>query len=100
MDIFNKNLDVLALKEAALADRLRLADIEPVNIETTKNGDRTFCVGGRYFHSRYDPSREASLQANEMLSREPDWVVLFGLGCGYLPARLAEWGQDKLLTHH
>ena len=99
MDIFNKNLEVLALKEAALADRLRSANIEPVNIETTKNGDRTFCFGGRYFHSRYDPSREASLQADEILSREPDWVVLFGLGCGYLPARLAECGKDKLIIH-
>lgn len=99
MNIFKKNLDVLALKEPAFAERLRSADIEPVNIETTKTGDRTFCYGGRYFHSRYDPAREAALQADEILSREPDWVVLFGLGCGYLPARLAECGKVKLIIH-
>lgn len=99
MDLFEKNLEVLAVKEPRLAHLLRSDELDSIKTEPARNGEMTFAFEGRYFHSRYDPSREAALQADEILSREPDWVVLFGLGCGNLAAGLVERGKDKLIVH-
>jgi len=99
MDFLKKNIEALALKNPVLAESLRSAEAEPLAIEKTRTGESTFSFGGRYFHSRYDPVKEASLQADEIMSRESDWVVLFGMGCGYLPATLAERGKDKIIIH-
>ncbi|MDP2689845.1 MAG: DUF115 domain-containing protein [Deltaproteobacteria bacterium] len=99
MDIFEKNMGVLEKKDAELARMLREPGLTPVTLERTRSGDYTFQHGGRYFHSRYDPLKEAGVQADEILSRNPDWVVLFGLGCGYLLNRLISRGMEKVIIH-
>ncbi len=99
MDIFEKNMGVLEKKDAELARRLREPGLSPVTLERTRSGDYTFEHGGRYFHSRYDPLKEAGIQADEILSRKSDWVILFGLGCGYLLNTLISRGMEKVIIH-
>ena len=98
-DIFDKNLRALEEKNPALAERLRSVDKPGVEIERTRSGDYTFRYRGRYFHSRYDPWKEAGIQAEEILSKKPDWVILFGLGCGYLLRTLVREGLEKLIVY-
>ncbi|MBI5643157.1 MAG: motility associated factor glycosyltransferase family protein [Deltaproteobacteria bacterium] len=97
MSIFDKNLLSIGLKDKALSDRLRSLD-KWVETEEAKNREHTFKYGGIYFHSRYDPAKEASVQAEEIASKKTDWVLLFGLGCGYLLKALLEKGQKKVMV--
>ncbi len=98
MGIFVKNIEALKKKDSELAKRLCSPGIEPVSMERTESGEYTFVYRGRYFHSRYDPGKEATLQAEEVLSKESDWVILFGIGCGYLLERLVASGRKVMVT--
>lgn len=97
--MLERNCKVIGLKNKALAERLLSGDDPGVEIEATKNGDFTFQFGGRYFHSRYDPWKEARAQASEILAKKLDWAVLFGLGCGYLLRVLVEEKKDKVIVY-
>ncbi|MBI5827504.1 MAG: motility associated factor glycosyltransferase family protein [Deltaproteobacteria bacterium] len=99
MDIFKANCDAIAGKDRVLAERLLSIDRGPVELESTRTGDLTFRRSGRYFHSRYDPWKEASIQAGEILHRKPDWVILFGQGCGYLLRTLIEGKKEKIIVY-
>lgn len=99
MDIFEINLHAIAAKDPPLAERIRGAAAEGVTLEETRSGDRTFRYRGRYFHSRYDPWKEAGSQAKDILGRNSDWVILFGLGCGYLLRTLLREGKSKVIVY-
>ncbi len=99
MDIFKINCDAIEKKDSRLAERLLSLGGGPVEIEGTRTGDFTFSLSGRYFHSRYDPWKEASVQAGEILERKPDWVILFGQGCGYLLRTLVERKKEKIIVY-
>lgn len=98
MDLLEKNLKALTLKNHPLADLVRGYAGERVAVEAARNGLATFKFGGRLFHSSYDPAREASAQADEILSRKPDRVILFGLGCGHTANALLEKGFKDILA--
>lgn len=100
MEILQKNLDTLRLRDGELAERLSaLVSGKGLETEETKSGDVTFRHEGRYFHSRYEPWREAESQLAEIKEKDPDWVLLFGLGCGYLLRLLAREDRYKVLVY-
>jgi len=99
MGIFEKNLREVEAKAPELAARLRDPALAGVELEVARSGLPTFRYGHRYFHSRYDPLSEAAKQAGELLSKKPDWVALFGLGCGYLLKALVEEGSEKIVVY-
>jgi len=93
--IFEKNIEALKANNPELVETLRATDICGVELEETKNGEYTFQYKGLYFHSRYDPTKEAMVQLEEIMESKADWVVLFGLGCGYLFKELAIARQER-----
>lgn len=97
--IFESNIEILAKKNKALADAIVSPDIEPVPLEKTKTGDYTFKYNGRYFHSSYDPWKEANQQVEAILKSKFDWVFLFGMGCSYIPRLLMEKGKEKIIVY-
>lgn len=96
MTVFEKNRESLVPKEPALFEGLegRIS----VEMEEARSGGSTFRHKGIYFHSRYNPRNEAALQAEELAGKKPDWVFLFGLGCGHLMNALIEKGLKKVIV--
>ncbi len=99
MNILEKNLKAIAKKNKELSERLKREDIKAVEIERTKSGDFTFRYRGRYFHSIYDPWKEIAIQTEEILSKDSDWVLLFGMGCAYLLRALVREGKKKIIVY-
>ncbi|MBI1911702.1 MAG: motility associated factor glycosyltransferase family protein [Deltaproteobacteria bacterium] len=99
MNILERNCKALSLKNKELAERLLAFSTVPVHLEETRSGDWTFKIDDKYFHSRYDPIKEAKVQAEEILSRKSDWVILFGLGCGYILRALACGKKDSAIVY-
>ncbi|MBE9529353.1 MAG: motility associated factor glycosyltransferase family protein [Proteobacteria bacterium] len=97
MSILEKNCVALEKNNAGLAAKLRSYEGDGIELERAKNGTFTFRYDNRLFHSSYDPEREAAAQVEEIIGRQPDWVVLFGLGCGYLLDLLIEKKQNKVI---
>ena len=98
MDIFERNLHAIEAKDRTLSDMLMIPGGEATAFEETRSGDLTFRYKDLYFHSRYDPWKEALSQAREVLKKKSDWVVLFGLGCGYLLKTLVKKGKKKIIV--
>ena len=101
MEMLGANLDVLMARNSALAERLASWQGASAVIEKAKTGGATFRHEGRLFHSAYSPEKEAACQADEITSNKikPDWVLLFGLGCGHLLKALLEKGFDRVLVY-
>lgn len=99
MDMLQKNLNALERKNPALAELVRGYAGERVPVENARNGLPTFKHKGKFFHSSYDPAREAAAQAEEILARKPDWALLFGLGCGHLAEALSKRGFGNVLVY-
>jgi len=96
MTVFEKNLRNIASKDPAIFEGLE--NCQGVEIEEAKAGGATFRYKGIYFHSRYNPATEADVQAVEMAGKKPDWVFLFGLGCGHLLSALVQKGFKKVIV--
>ncbi|OGP21352.1 MAG: hypothetical protein A2054_08150 [Deltaproteobacteria bacterium GWA2_55_10] len=99
MDILKRNLEEIGKKDRALAERISNFNGECVELAPAKTGALTFRFQGRLFHSAYDPAKEAQAQAKEIISRKPDFVLLFGLGCGHLAAALIQNGVKNVLAY-
>ena len=99
MDILDKNIEAIRKNNMDLALRLSGYNGEPVPIEQSRSGAPTFKYQGRLFHSSYDPVKEALLQADEILSRKPGWVLLFGFGCGHLAQALLKKGRKNIIAY-
>ena len=99
MQILKANHDLLCAKNRALANALDAYNGASVTIETSKSGQPTFRHGGRLFQSAYSPEKEAASQTAEIAAKKPDWVLLFGLGCGQLVKALIDAGMDKVLVY-
>lgn len=84
LSIFEKNLKALEDNNPELVEELRATDVDGVELEKAKNGEYTLRYNDIYFHSRYDPRKEALLQLEDIKNKKADWVMLFGLGCGHL----------------
>ncbi|MBI5468109.1 MAG: motility associated factor glycosyltransferase family protein [Deltaproteobacteria bacterium] len=98
MEIFRKNCEAIKSKNKELAARLVSYDGPSVVLEPARSGGFTFKFKGVYFHSRYDPWKEALLQYGEIKEKKSDWVMLFGLGCGYLLKTLIGEGKEKVIV--
>jgi hypothetical protein len=99
MEILKANLDVLRATNTLLAQRVESYQGAPIVIEKAKTGQATFRHLGRLFHSAYSPEKEAACQAEEITAKKPDWVLLFGLGCGHLLSALHEKGFERVLVY-
>lgn len=99
MEIFAKNCKAIEANNTLLPEKLLAYKGESVALEETRSGDFTFRFEGKYFHSLYDPVKEAHLQAEEILSKKADWVFLFGVGCGYLLKELAARKKEKIVVY-
>lgn len=99
MEILKANLDIIAAKNRPLAERLGLYAGESVAVERAKSGGATFRMNGMLFHSAYNPEKEAASQAGEIISKKPDWVLLFGLGAGHLLKALVDMGAKNVLVY-
>jgi len=55
-----------------------------IELLKTKSNSVTACVGGKFYHSRYDPRREADKFLKQHITTPPRQVVLIGAGLGYL----------------
>ena len=99
MEILMRNVEEIGKRDRSLAERVLSFSGDCVDLERAKTGSLTFRFQGRLFHSAYDPAKEAGAQANEILSRKPDWVLLFGLGCGHLAAALVRGGMKNVLCY-
>lgn len=98
-ELLSKNLAAVRATDPELAERLKETEPSPeVEIEETKTGDVTLRYRKRYFHSRYDPWKEAERHFSEIGKKDADWVVLFGVGCGYLLRKIAADGEKKVLA--
>ncbi len=97
--IFESNIEILAKKNRALANAIVSPDIEPVQIEKAKTGEYTFKYNGKYFHSPYDPLKEAGKYVEEIIAKDFNWVLLFGMGCGYIPKLLIDKGKEKIVVY-
>ncbi len=96
--IFERNCLAIKRKNNGLAKTLVGWSGNGVELESTKSGDFTFSHKGLYFHSRYDPLKEAETQAEGVLAKKSDWIILFGLGCGYLLKTLVKKGREKIIV--
>ncbi|MEK6531431.1 MAG: hypothetical protein AABZ23_02925, partial [Deltaproteobacteria bacterium] len=96
--IFGRNCRAIVSKNNGLARMLAGPGEGAVLLEPAKSGDFTFRHKGLYFHSRYDPLKEAEAQAEEALKKKSDWIILFGLGCGYLLKTLIKKGREKIIV--
>src|SRR3990170_7772413 len=101
MEMLGANLDVLMARNSALAERLASWQGASAVIEKAKAGGAAFRLEGRLFHSAYSPEKEAACEADEITSNKikPDWVLLFGLGCGHLLKAVLEKGFDRVLVY-
>lgn len=99
MEILKANNDVLLSRNRPLAERLASYQGPSVTVDKARNGSPTFTLMGRQFHSSYNPEKEAACQAGEITERKPDWVLLFGLGCGHLLKALLENGSPRVLVY-
>lgn len=99
MGTLEKNLEAAGKKDGGLAERVLGWRGAVVTIEPAKSGEVTFRHRGKLFHSAYDPVKEARTQALELIAKKADWVLVFGLGCGYLLKALVENGQKRVLVY-
>jgi len=93
--IFERNLEALRENNPGLARELRGVTSGGVELVEARNSEYTFKYRGIYFHSRYDPVKEALVQFEGITETEADWVVLFGLGCGYLFKTFVQGRQGR-----
>ncbi len=97
-NIYEKNLKCIEKKNRKLyATLCECADA--VELEKTRSGEYTFRYKNRYFHSRYDPWKEARQQLEEVLSKKHDILCLFGMGCGYLLRLIMEKPPSKVIVY-
>lgn len=99
MDLLELNCEKLKNIRIGIAEKLLLPETPAIELEQLTGGEYTFKYGGRYFHSRYNPWKEAKVQADELLSKQSDWIILFGLGCGYLLRTLIKEGKEKIIVY-
>ncbi len=97
--IFNKNITALKKKNKVLADDLSKVEAEEIIVEDTRDGEKTFRYRGKYFHSRYNPVVEAERSIEELMERKRDWVLVFGLGFGYVPGLLLDEDIDSMMVY-
>jgi hypothetical protein len=98
-NIFDRNHQAIVRKNRGLAKAISdLAD-NGIILETARSGDITFRKAGVYFQSSYDPWKEAEAQAVEICAKRSDWIILFGLGCGYLLKTLVKRGKEKIIIY-
>jgi hypothetical protein len=127
MDYYRKNMRVLKRKNRSLYNRLRdyaqsdnvileekSNEKEPVTIvkdldnniniyvEKARSGDYTIRVDYKdkdiYFHSKYDPNREAERQIKKFKPRDSKQIFALGFGLGYHLNKLAERNKfDKII---
>ncbi len=83
-DIFKINIKALRKRNPELADEVVAAKEAPIEVGTAKSGEKYFKYKGIHFHSAYYPHVEAERSVARVLVQERDWVLLFGLGFGYL----------------
>lgn len=126
MDYYRKNMKMLKRKDRSLYERLRnysqsdnvivnrtddedeikfVKDLEndiTIYIEKTRSDDYTIRVeyenNDIYFHSKYDPEKEAEKQIKNFKSQDNEQVFALGSGLGYHLNILAEKSKfDKII---
>ena len=96
-EIFENNLKTLSIRKPKLADMIRSAGPSTIILEEAKDGSKTFTYDGVYFHSRYDPIKEAERLRTEIEESGWDYTLIFGMGLGFLIRAIQDSGGKKLL---
>ena len=85
-----ENINYLRKNYPAIREQLKAieeSEEKRFQIEETKKGDKTlsYVKDGKkqYFHSKYDPTREAEVIAEEYTDLEGKTIVFYGTGLGY-----------------
>jgi hypothetical protein len=99
MSFLEKNCHAIETRNRILAEKLRSYAGGEVQLERARSGLFTFKYDGRLFHSSYDPAKEASTQVEEIVVKKPDWVVLFGFGCGHMLEELISKDYKKVIIY-
>ena len=85
MTVFDTNLSVLAGLDASICDLIdKTPGIEDFELRTAADANPTARVSGIYLHSKHAPAREAERLAAAVKEDEPEFLVLIGLGFGYI----------------
>lgn len=87
MGPFNRNLSVLAGRDATLAERVQGCTVQPswesfLAASGQVTARKLLEAGGRHIHSRIDPEREADQWA-ALLSDTTESLAVLGFGLGY-----------------
>ncbi|MBE9531581.1 MAG: motility associated factor glycosyltransferase family protein, partial [Proteobacteria bacterium] len=96
-EIFENNLKALKLRKPKLADMIRSSEPSTIIIEESKSGELTFTYEGVYFHSRYDPVKEADRLCKEIDESGWNYTLIFGMGLGHLIRAIQGSRSRKLL---
>ena len=87
MNIFDKNIQALSVKDSGLSMRIKNAAADNIDVVDAKNGSPVPCItsdGKKLFvHSRVDPIREAERFISDIDISNKDLIVVLGFGFGY-----------------
>ncbi len=86
---WNFNLEILNKRFPSLGEQIQETEPAQVFVRAASNGEAYAETSKILIHSRFDPSREAWLQAKLIPDSAPEAVV-YGLGCGHLPRVLLQ----------
>ena len=91
--IWNKNLQLfnsrfpqlyeLLTQDSCFKDFDINTHLPQLQISTAKNGEVTACENGKFFHSTYNPTREAHNAIYSSEAMEKSSIVFYGIGLGY-----------------
>lgn len=88
------NKQLLQLKNKQLLEKLNRYEMTNCEVVPSKSGDLTMSIlkdGQKIsFHSRYNPVQEAQQILEKQLSNDTKYVLLVGVGLGYIVKRLNE----------
>ena len=97
--IFNKNIKFLEKNNPELAGQLSSVDAEEIIVEEAREGGMTFRFRDKYFHSRYNPVVEAERSIELLMTKKRDWILVFGLGFGYVPIKLLDEKISSMMIY-
>lgn len=100
--MFQKNLEVLKVKNPELAQKLEkigIKDIDTIQVYEAQSKDVIIAYNGQCLHNQVDPTKEAHATWVRSVKKQPaknDIQIVFGLGLGYLFKRAYVNSESKI----